>query len=246
MASGLDLGPTTPVPNLANLTPEERVTAMVDWFSANFEDPAEETPYNSREGGYQYIWGGPYEARDELGDAFDGVATDEEIESAIEEIESGGIVDWAPHGSRIQPDGPDEDDASYVSGTPEEQVERAVDELAIVLAKYRAERPHIGHNNPPTAIDEVTPVELAAVEQGISEIKLELASSKPNIPKIQRIKELFVWIKAKIAWIAGGVAFAVGDKIRDAVSEKFYAKLEPLLGQAVDALGTWITSLFGF
>ncbi len=36
------------------------------WFHSNFEDPAQETPYNSREGGYLYIWGGPYNAHDEL------------------------------------------------------------------------------------------------------------------------------------------------------------------------------------
>jgi hypothetical protein len=36
------------------------------WFHRNFEDPAEETPYNTREGGYLYIWGGPYNAHDEL------------------------------------------------------------------------------------------------------------------------------------------------------------------------------------
>jgi len=33
---------------------------MADWFLANFENPAECTPYESAEGGYQWIWGGPY------------------------------------------------------------------------------------------------------------------------------------------------------------------------------------------
>ena len=36
---------------------------MLYWFRERFEDPVEETPYNSREGGYLYIWGGPYDAR---------------------------------------------------------------------------------------------------------------------------------------------------------------------------------------
>lgn len=246
MAAGLELGPTSPAPDLTDLTPEQRVTAMVKWFGANFEDPAQETPYNGREGGYQYIWGGPFEARDELVDAFDGAATEEEIEAAIEEIEADGIVDWAPEGSRIQPDGPDDDADAYQAGTPEEQVERAVDELALALIKYRAERPYIGHNNPPTAIDEVAPAELEAVEQGIVEVKAELASSTPSVSKLQRVKDLFGWIKDKIVWISSGVGIYAGDKIKDAVSEKFYAKVEPLLSQAIDALGTWIGSLLGF
>ena len=32
----------------------------------NFEDPANETPYESSEGGYIYIWGGPYDALEQL------------------------------------------------------------------------------------------------------------------------------------------------------------------------------------
>ena len=37
---------------------------MIEWFNQNFEDPAERTPYESAEGGYQWIWGGPYDARE--------------------------------------------------------------------------------------------------------------------------------------------------------------------------------------
>jgi hypothetical protein len=43
---------------------------MRHWFHQNFEDPANETPCNSREGGYLYIWGGPYSAHEQLFDEF--------------------------------------------------------------------------------------------------------------------------------------------------------------------------------
>jgi len=69
---------------------------MLYWFHRNFEDPGEETPYESAEGGYIYIWGGPYEARDELGDEFAGIVPDQLIEEVAEDIEEDGTVDWAP------------------------------------------------------------------------------------------------------------------------------------------------------
>jgi hypothetical protein len=36
------------------------------WFSAHYADPVEVCPFESAEGGYVYIWGGPYEALEAL------------------------------------------------------------------------------------------------------------------------------------------------------------------------------------
>lgn len=47
-----------------------KVAAMVEWFFDHFEDPANGVPHDSGEGAYQYIFGGPYDARDELADNF--------------------------------------------------------------------------------------------------------------------------------------------------------------------------------
>lgn len=46
---------------------------MEVWFRNSYEDPAERTPYESREGGYQWIWGGPYDALEELESEFSGI-----------------------------------------------------------------------------------------------------------------------------------------------------------------------------
>ncbi len=69
---------------------------MIEWFLQNFEDPAESTPYESAEGGYQWIWGGPFEARDELYSKFGDIAPERLIEEVAEEVEREGITDWAP------------------------------------------------------------------------------------------------------------------------------------------------------
>ncbi|MGW7514841.1 hypothetical protein ACWGJ2_04545 [Streptomyces sp. NPDC054796] len=60
---------------------------MVDWFFENYEDPANGVPFESREGGYQYILGGPFDARDVLTDQFPE-ASDSDIDQAVGAIES--------------------------------------------------------------------------------------------------------------------------------------------------------------
>lgn len=69
---------------------------LLAWFHSHFEDPAQETPYNSEEGGYLYIWGGPYDAREELDTEFGSFISEQVIEEAVQEIESDGLTEWAP------------------------------------------------------------------------------------------------------------------------------------------------------
>lgn len=89
---------------------------MIDWFRDNYEDPAESTPFCSEEGGYMYLCGGPYDAREELGARFaadDGVSVDELdeiINLAVEEIEADGIDEWA----KVLPDDDLEPDDNVV------------------------------------------------------------------------------------------------------------------------------------
>jgi hypothetical protein len=63
-----------------------QVAVMRKWFYANFEDPAESTPYDSAEGGYQYIWGGPFDAHEELEGEFGGIVPDEVIKELADEL----------------------------------------------------------------------------------------------------------------------------------------------------------------
>jgi hypothetical protein len=87
---------TTPVPDLAGCTREEKIERMVAWFFENFEDPAERTPYESAEGGYIYIWG-VTDAREELSDAFykNLHVSEGMINMAVDKIEEDG-ADWVP------------------------------------------------------------------------------------------------------------------------------------------------------
>ena len=67
---------------------------MRTWFYSHFQDPVEETPYDSRDGGYQYIHGGPYEAEEELGSHFAGLIPDDVIEELSDELD-GESSEWA-------------------------------------------------------------------------------------------------------------------------------------------------------
>ena len=61
---------------------------MIAWFSNNYEDPAQHVPYETREGGYQYYSGGPYDALDELSQEYPDAHPDdiEEAAGMLEEL----------------------------------------------------------------------------------------------------------------------------------------------------------------
>lgn len=59
---------------------------MKDWFFSKYENPVEECPYDGREGGYQYIYGGPYEADEVLNNEYSGIFPDDVINELVEEL----------------------------------------------------------------------------------------------------------------------------------------------------------------
>jgi hypothetical protein len=74
----------------------EQAEAMKAWFLARYCDPAEETPYNSREGGYLFVHGGPYDPREEISERFSVFASAEAIGAVTEELISQVGDSWAP------------------------------------------------------------------------------------------------------------------------------------------------------
>jgi hypothetical protein len=141
----------------------EKLELMVDWFHQNYEDPANSTPYESAEGGYQWIWGGPYNSSEELGSKFGDIVPQSYIDEAVERIEEDDIVDWAPVHTADdydEPEPPDEptpldiflDEPSGRYGSPKDHQARvrareALDQLWAALDAPRAIG--IGHNRSP-------------------------------------------------------------------------------------------------
>jgi hypothetical protein len=67
------------------LTQDDQLALMRHWFDGRY-DPPDELPYDSSEGGFQWIWGGPYDARDVIENEFGGIASDDAIEELVSEL----------------------------------------------------------------------------------------------------------------------------------------------------------------
>lgn len=74
-----------PLSDFEDMSREEQIETMRSWFLENYEDPVERTPYESSEGGYIYIWGGPYDAHEELS-VFGGYVPDDVIEELAHDL----------------------------------------------------------------------------------------------------------------------------------------------------------------
>ncbi len=73
---------------------QRKLEVMKAWFHKHYEDPVEGCPYESSSGGYQYIYGGPYDAHDELSSEFGGLVQDSLIEELADEL-SNITTDWS-------------------------------------------------------------------------------------------------------------------------------------------------------
>jgi hypothetical protein len=98
----LDDGSSLTSQRLSSSDRDVQMEAMRRWFYANYEDPVHSCPYISSEGGYQYIYGGPYEAREELDQEFSGVVDEGVIEELADNLDnessewSGNPDDFSP------------------------------------------------------------------------------------------------------------------------------------------------------
>ncbi|MGE0108226.1 MAG: HEPN domain-containing protein [Bdellovibrionales bacterium] len=79
-------GETITPSRLKQLGKDRQIEIMRQWFFENYEDPVNRTPYESAEGGYIYIYGGPFEAQEELGGEFGGLVKDEFIDELADEL----------------------------------------------------------------------------------------------------------------------------------------------------------------
>jgi hypothetical protein len=75
---------------------EDQRIAVREWFLARYCDPAHETPYNGREGGYQFIHGGPYDPADEIPARFANIVDDDLIDEVVEELHGDVGNEWVP------------------------------------------------------------------------------------------------------------------------------------------------------
>lgn len=90
--------PKTTPPSFASKSEslDEQLAEMKEWFLANYEPPENNLPFESREGGFLYIWGGPYDIEEVLSDEFGRNVSQHLIDICIEDIEGEyGPTEWS-------------------------------------------------------------------------------------------------------------------------------------------------------
>jgi hypothetical protein len=88
---------------------DHQIIAIRAWFLDRFCHPAHGTPYNGREGGFQFIHGGPYDPADELPNRFARVVGDDVIQEVVDELHQQVGDEWVP----VQRSVPDDYDDDY-------------------------------------------------------------------------------------------------------------------------------------
>ncbi len=255
MAEVSTVGPSEP-PSLDGMDEEAAVAAMTEWFFHNFEDPSEEMPYDGREGGFQWIYGGPYDASEAIYHAFSD-ADEAWIEQAVDEVQSDGMTDWAPAGWRT---GQFEDDYD-----PDDEPPRLADRLDALgaqltqieqhIAYWRSRPSGMGHNGAPDEF-RLSPddADLTEVQESVDEVRRELAkpdretTADPVV--VERAESRFSRLAKKIGKMiaaAGGAliigAFGGAGKHIGEELAKDPSSFLLVLDHAAATLHTWGSSL---
>lgn len=65
---------------------DTQLKTMRQWFFNHYEDPVENCPHETAEGGYMYLWGGPYDAEEVLREEFEDVVPQDAIDTLVQEL----------------------------------------------------------------------------------------------------------------------------------------------------------------
>lgn len=128
---------------------EAAVDEMYEWFHTHFEDPSNETP--RAEGEFIYVWGGPFDASEQVWEVFESEYKEEWIEEAVDLIQADGTFDWAPKSTGDYYEHPDDDQYSADAGGID-IITNGINELRNRLQELPTRPDAIGHNQPPEDI----------------------------------------------------------------------------------------------
>ena len=210
------------------LSREKKIACIVRWFQRMYEDPAQQMPHDSEEGGYIYIWGGPYEARDEIGDEFGDFVSEEVIDAAVSDVERDGTFCWAPtDNSPKHTGGTDENGEDGYEPVPptlgdiEERLKSGVtptfgdpietrnrkalrngiSRLRDAIEDEQLRHGGIGHNRPPES-KSLSADQTGEVSRAVNKIDEETARPVPNVEAVVestgRLHKVLGWVRRKL------------------------------------------------
>jgi hypothetical protein len=231
------MGPVVPPSDETfSLEGEQLAEAIKEWFFRNFEDPAESTSYITAEGGYQYIYGGPYEASEEIQDHFGETVDQKIIDAVVEEIEREGL-EWAPHGNRIYDEDPPDDEEV---GDEYAALQTSLNELEVVLDAIETVPSAIGGNNPPEDIGVPPYTDEDKAEIKASIVVLRLPETTLQFSEKAKALEAAEKIKSRAEKL-GEFLKKHGDLAADAFSTELGKKSATVLvaGVSIAAVHIW-------
>jgi hypothetical protein len=257
----------------ADLPKGEQIERMVAWFNRMFEDPQNQTPYAADKDSpynYEYIWGGPYDASEELTDQFAGIASEDAIEKAAEIVQDqDGIFEWAP--SDAHPDMrrraeeameeqidlfPSLDDIRQKIGeaprlqlgTPEELAARQellalIQDLGPLVTQATDSSSHggMGHNQPPPEM--ALPENIGiSITANINIIQTEVSSDTPDTEKVAEATSAL----QKAQEEASDFFRMTKDQVKSQGSKALATAIVGGVGTLVGLAITWISAALGF
>jgi len=239
-------------PSRRNVVPDAMaVETMVNWFNDNFEAPDTTTRWDdnatwndTKEPDYKF--GGPFRAREVLTQNFFEEFSEVSISAAVEQIESAGVVEWAPSsdGKFWQP--------HEASGGP------AIGSLKAVLSaiekfdKQLDDTPtfnrSIGDNGPPPDVG-IPPYSLEDrdfFKAQIAEMKAAIAAPQVNhITIVNNMEAIEKRSKTFTEWLLSKGDLAVDEGIKQVMSLIKYQILAGLITTLAATVYAYARSMMG-
>jgi hypothetical protein len=245
--------PVSDPPTLYELTDHQAIEAIKEWFFENFEDPSQNTPFNSADGGYQYIYGGPYETRDIIENAFYRLIRKDVRDAAIEELEQDSDL-WVPSESRRQPPkDPAENARSLASTEQHAQMLEGLRKLEETLRDYPIAPAGMGHNRPPEPL-ELEPLEVddrTELSDALTVLEVQpvtpaddgrAAKAALNVVESKRAK-LLAWLQKQGDIFTTEAVKEAGKGFGKWMPRAFFLFLADHMFQVSTMVKAWLTSI---
>lgn len=166
------------------------------WFLERFCDPAEVLPHVSDEGGYLYLWGGPYNPMEVIPDRFSGIASENAVEECINELIAQSGTDWAP----VEEEEFEEYDDDY--DIPDTPRETSLESLSAQLDGFVEIVEAIPDNQKNPTLPLIYAATIGAIEAYLYEVASKMVKEQPEFrEKLIKSNAIFKDEKITIAGI---------------------------------------------
>lgn len=156
-----------------------------------------------------YIWGGPYDASEEIGSEFAGILTDADIELAVDQVQTDGTFDWAPNRSgdeyKLEDDRLQDEHLKHLAlEQRRKEVLSTLGELRQAIAELDSGYPGLGHNNPPEFVSNNNSVHVHVQELHIhvDNLTQNFSSEAPDKSEIETNSSYFKIALSKLIELA--------------------------------------------